>query len=89
MRFLVTCDHIRQIVEQNSYAVAIAQHPCKRCKVFDLEREKWVYKDIRIYAAVPEDERILAQTHVPIDKSRKPLLDQTDWVKASGWHDTE
>lgn len=84
MKYLVACDHARQIIDRPSWIDARGQFTCKKCVKFDLENERWVYDDIRVYLAQPGDELALAPGTVDVTASRKNLAklkaDNLDWV---------
>lgn len=80
MTYLLICDHARTIVEAIDADQARQMLPCKKCRVFDLQAEKWLYKDVRIYRATTDDVKVGSGTREPIARKRT-ALDQLDWIK--------
>lgn len=87
MKYLVACDHARQIFDCANEFDARARFTCKRCVKFDLKAERFVYKDVRMYRASAEDEKGLSAGVINDGKRSKDLakLDQVDWVNDSNW----
>ena len=84
MKYLIACDHQRQIIDRPTWFAARAEFTCKKCVKFDLEKERWVHDDIRVYLAQSGDELALAPGTVDVTASRKNLAklksDNLDWV---------
>lgn len=55
MRYLVVCDHKKDIITSQNYAEAVEAFHCRWCLKLDLERKKPSYGDVRVYEATESD----------------------------------
>lgn len=76
MKYLVVCDHEKFTVHATDVRDALQQCRCKKCKVMDLVKEQWVYKDVRVYR---EDGHIDAK-RLPLKRTKDEPIEQIDWV---------
>lgn len=79
MKFLVVCNHRKWTVEAVNPMDARGMIECKKCKVFDLEKERWVYRDVRVYRWL--DDRMVRSDVLPV-RVKAEKVDQLDWVGA-------
>lgn len=81
MTFLIVCDHERLVISKPTAQDAMMALACKRCRVFDLEAEKWVFRDVRIYRANEADMKAGSHVVPKIKREIMAPLDQLDWVE--------
>lgn len=85
MKFMVTCDHVACIVDRPSKDDAVKAHKCRKCVAIDLKNGgKWIIRDIRVYRATTEDERVCAGALPEVERPKakgKAKLPNLDWVE--------
>jgi len=80
MKFLVVCDHRKQIIDQNTGQDAVATFACKKCVTFHMKTSTWRYKNIRVYLANQKDVEIVVDMKEAVPPKRHKDILQIDWV---------
>jgi hypothetical protein len=80
MKYLVVCDHRKQIIEQPTGAEVVTVFKCKRCVTFDMKTSLWRYKNVRVYLANKKDIEIVVDMKQATTPNRYKDTLQTDWV---------
>ena len=80
MKYLLVCDHRKQIVEHSNPSEAKKMLNGKTCCGFNLKDQKWRFRDVRVFIATPKDVEIVAGGKSVKSKARFTEKAQLDWV---------